>query len=176
MSPRPVNLRTLKLDVVFPHAGSADLFLAGRALRRLSPQGRKAGGGTKAVPMDSDAAASVVADEKVGAEKFVKDSTSTETLPSMPDSAASEEVVFEETGAPEASEKAPIELRKIFVGGLSFQTTEAELVVRTHPAHPPAPTIAHQTAGMRSRRDAATSLKLSRARRRTSGSSGKLRT
>ena len=100
---------------------------------------------------DSDAAASVVADEKVGgAEKFVKDSTSTETLPSMPDSAASEEVVLEETGAPEASEKAPIELRKIFVGGLSFQTTEAELVVRTHPAHPPAPTIAHQTARMRS--------------------------
>ena len=110
--------------------------------------------------MDSDAAASVVADEKVGAEKFVKDSTSTETLPSMPDSAASEEVVLEEAGAPEASEKAPIELRKIFVGGLSFQTTEAELVVRTHPAHPPAPTIAHQTAHMRSRRDAAASLKL----------------
>ena len=104
-----------------------------------------------AMMADSDAAASVVADEKVGgAEKFVKDSTSTETLPSMPDSAASEEVVFEETGAPEASEKAPIELRKIFVGGLSFQTTEAELVVRTHPAHPPAPTIAHQTARMRS--------------------------
>jgi hypothetical protein len=110
-------------------------------------------GGRKPAAMmaDSDAAASVVADEKVGgAEKFVKDSTSTETLPSMPDSAASEEVVLEETGAPEASEKAPIELRKIFVGGLSFQTTEAELVVRTHPAHPPAPTIAHQTARMRS--------------------------
>jgi hypothetical protein len=57
-----------------------------------------------AMMADSDAAASVVADEKVGgAEKFVKDSTSTETLPSMPDSAASEEVVLEETGAPEAS-------------------------------------------------------------------------